>query len=139
MLLANSTSSLMPGRGLINPAFVIKIVPATDVLQQKPSTGRDNPNTDYLDNLYAGSTIRGRYGKKEIEGTVERILKNEIGDVTYVIVIDSKGKTYKIESTNIIPIRGNAPIGVDKMTSSPGILGEHRRICTSFGEFLTKQ
>jgi hypothetical protein len=97
---ANNSGS-MPGRGLINPAFVIKIVPATDQLQQKPSSGRDNPNTDFLDNLKVGSRVKARVNRKTILGSVQRILKNELGDCTYVLVVDKKGKIHKIESTLI--------------------------------------
>jgi hypothetical protein len=125
MYLSKTSGSLLPGRGLINPAFVIKIVPATDNLQQQPSTGRDNPTEDYHDNLKVGNEVKGRVGKKTIVGKVERIIKNELGDCIYVMVSDPRGKSYKIEASQIEKTRGNIPDD-DRaaLTSSPALFNE---------------
>lgn len=136
MYLTKTTGALLPGRGLINPAFVIKIVPATDNMQQQPTTGRDNPNNDYLDNLAAGSDVEAKVGKEVIHGKVERIIRNEIGDGLFVLVRDSTGKTHKIEGSQI-KVTGNNIGNVDqeKLVSSPAIFNESRLL--SFKEFLS--
>lgn len=133
--LGKTMGANLPGRGLINPAFVIKIVAATDNLQQQPSSGRDNPNDDYLDNLKAGSTVKAKVDGKLITGAVQRIIKNELGDCTYVIVMDKRGKVHKIESTLINKIR-KPSLDDDraKMTSSPAIFNENKFF--TFNEFI---
>ncbi len=127
MYLAKSSGALLPGRGLINPAFVIKIVPATDNLQQQASTGRDNPTDDYLDNLKVGNQIRATIGKRTIVGRVLRIIKNEQGDGIYAIISDSKGKTHKVEGSRIEKVKNN-DVSDDKaaLVSSPGLFNESR-------------
>lgn len=102
--LAKTTGTNLPGRGLINPAFVIKIVPATDNMQQNTSTGRDNPNDDYLDNLKVGTKVQADLNRRKIVGTVERILKNELGDGVFVEIRTRSGKIVKVEGSRIKPI-----------------------------------
>ena len=133
--LGKTTGANLPGRGLINPAFVIKIVPATDILQQQPSTGRDNPKDDYLDNLDIGSEVVAKIGKEEISGTVQRIVKNELGDGIFAIIIDSNGKVHKIEGSRIKKVSASSSNN-DKarLVSSPAIFNETRFL--SFDGFL---
>jgi hypothetical protein len=127
MYLAKTSGSLLPGRGLINPAFVIKIVPATDDLQQNASTGRDNPTDDYLDNIKVGNEVQAKVGKKTIIGRVQRIIKNELGDGVYAIVADSKGKTHKIEGSRISVVKGGiADDNREKLVSSPATFNESK-------------
>jgi hypothetical protein len=129
--LANTTGSNMPGRGLINPAFIIKIVPATDDLQQKPSAGRDNPNNDYLDNLKVGAEVSAKVDGEKITGRVDRIIKNQSGEGIYVIIIDDSGKKHKIEGSRIIRL-GNPNVDDEKvrLTSSPAIFNESKKFLT---------
>ena len=125
--LGKTSGSNMPGRGLINPAFVIKIVPATDNLQQKPSSGRDNPNNDYLDNLKVGAEVSATIAGVKISGRVDRIIKNQLGDGVYAIVIDEKGKEHKIEGSRIN--RVGKPDNDDskaRLSSSPGLFNESK-------------
>jgi hypothetical protein len=133
-ILAKSTGSLLPGRGLINPAFVIKIVPATDDLQQQPSTGRDNPNNDYLDNLKVGTEVAATIGKRKVVGKIQRIIKNELGDGIFAIIADSTGKTYKVEGSRL-ELTKSGPNDSDyiRSTSSPALLAENRLM--SFKDF----
>lgn len=123
--LGKSTGALLPGRGLINPAFVIKIVPATDDLQQQRSSGRDNPNNDYLDNLKVGTEVMATIGKKKIVGKIQRIIKNELGDGIFAIIADSTGKTHKIEGSRL-QLTSPGPNSDDqlKSASSPALLAE---------------
>jgi hypothetical protein len=102
--LAGSTSTnVLPGRGLINPAFVIKIVKADDDMQQKESPGRDNPNDDYMSNLAAGDIVDAKYNGKTINGSVKSVIKNSIGDVIFVMITDRNGKSYKVDSSAVSP------------------------------------
>jgi hypothetical protein len=123
--IAKSTGALLPGRGLINPAFVIKIVPATDDLQQQRSSGRNNPNNDYLDNLKVGMEVMAMVGKKRIVGKIQRIIKNELGDGIFAIISDSTGKTRKIEGSRL-QLTASGPTTDDKLkaSSSPALLAE---------------
>jgi hypothetical protein len=131
---SSGTGALLPGRGLINPAFVIKIVPATDDLQQKPSTGRDNPDNDYLDNLKVGNQVQAKVSNKTIVGSVERIIKNELGDGVYVIVIDARGKSHKIEGSQIKKVNTALDNSdKDRLVSSPAIFNESKFL--SFSQF----
>jgi hypothetical protein len=124
----------MPGRGLINPAFVIKIVPATDNLQQQPSSGRDNPTNDYLDNLKVGTEVKANVNGKTIYGKVQRIMRNQLGDGTYVVISDSRGKIHKIEGSKLIRIKtNNLEDDRAELASSPAVVGESRIL--SFEEF----
>ena len=134
-ILSKSNGSMMPGRGLINPAFVIKIVPATDDMQQQRAQGRDNPNTDYLDNLKVGASVSAKKGKRNIEGTVERVIKNGEGDVIYVVILDTDGKTRKLNASSI-RISGKPNVEDDRgeLVSSPGIFTESRIL--TFEEFV---
>jgi hypothetical protein len=126
-ILSKSTGALLPGRGLINPAFVIKIVPATDDLQQQASTGRNNPNDDYLDNLKVGNEVKAKVKGKEVIGKVQRIIKNTLGDGVYVIVSDSRGNLHKIEGSRIEKTRGNNPDDDrERLVSSPGLFNESK-------------
>lgn len=134
MYLSKTVGSSMPGRGLINPAFVIKIVPATDNLQQQPTTGRDNPTNDYLDNLKVGSEIKANVKGKTVYGKVQRIMRNQLGDGTYVVISDSRGKIYKIEGSKLIRVRSNnIEDNRAELTSSPVVVGESKIL--SFEEF----
>ena len=134
MYLAKSSGSTLPGRGLINPAFVIKIVPATDDLQQQASGGRDNPENDYLDGLKVGNEVQATIGKKTVIGKVQRIIKNELGDGIYVIISDARGKTHKVEGSRITKSQGGAPTDYrEKMVSSPALFNESKFL--SFHEF----
>lgn len=134
MYLAKSSGSLLPGRGLINPAFVIKIVPATDNLQQQPSTGRENPDNDYLDNLKVGTEVKAEVGKKTVVGRVERIIKNEMGDGIYAVIADSRGKKHKVEGTRIKAVSSNdLTDDRERLVSSPGLFNESKFL--SFSEF----
>lgn len=134
MYLSKSIGSTLPGRGLINPAFVIKIVPATDNLQQKPSTGRENPTNDYLDNLKIGTNVKGFTGKRFVKGRVSRIIKDQQGDGIYVIVSDIRGKEHKIEGSQIKILKGaEIPSDSDSLISSPGLFNESKLLF--FSEF----
>ena len=132
-ILAKSTGALLPGRGLLNPAFVIKIVPATDDLQQRPSSGRDNPNNDYLDNLKVGTEVVADIGKRKVVGKIQRIIKNELGDGIYAIIADSTGKTHKVEGSRL-QLTKSGPNDSDyfRSTSSPALLAEKFMSFTSF-------
>ena len=123
------------GHGLGNPAFVIKLVAATDQLQAKPSSGRDNPNTDYLDNLKTGSRVRAKVNKRYISGSVQQIIKNELGDCTYVMVMDQKGKIHKIESTLIKSV-GGSTLDTDNASLASANVVENK--FNSYTEFLNK-
>ena len=125
----------MPGRGLINPAFVIKIIPATDALQQKNSAPRNNPSNDLLDGISVGDEILAKIKGEKITGRVQRIIKNEEGDSIYVSIIDSEGKTRKIEGSRIQKISNNSNINSDQAISSPAMFSES---LLSFNEFLMK-
>lgn len=134
MNLASSAGSILPGRGLINPAFVIKIVPATDALQEPVSAGRENPNNDLLDNLEVGTEVEAKVGKTSIAGRVQRVIKNGIGDGVYVIVRDAKGKDHKIEGGLISVVGADKPNPErERLISSPGIFNETQVL--SFEEF----
>jgi hypothetical protein len=133
--IAKSTGRNLPGRGLINPAFVIKIVPATDDMQQKPSTGRDNPNNDYLDNLKVGAEVIADLGKRKIKGSVQRIEKNELGDGVYALIQDDRGKTHKVEGSRISKIsKPGADDDKARKTSTPTLFNESR--FKSYNDFL---
>jgi hypothetical protein len=134
MYLSKTVGSAMPGRGLINPAFVIKIVPATDNLQQQPSSGRDNPTNDYLDNLKVGTEVKANVNGKTIYGKVQRIMRNQLGDGTYVVISDSRGKIHKIEGSKLIRIKtNNLEDDRAELASSPAVVGESRIL--SFEKF----
>lgn len=126
--LSKSMIGQMPGRGLVNPAFVIKILPATDDMQQQPSSGRENPNNDYMDNVEAGNTAQAKVDGKTVTGTIKRVIKNGLGDVTYVILLDKNGKERKIEATQISIVRAPS-MDVSRareLTSSPAHFTEQR-------------
>jgi len=133
--IAKSTGSNLPGRGLINPAFIIKIVPATDDMQQSPSSGRDNPNNDYLDNLKVGTEVIADLGKRKIKGSVQRIEKNELGDGVYALIQDDRGKTHKVEGSRISKIsKPSADDDKARRTSTPALFNESR--FKSYNDFL---
>lgn len=131
---SSGSGSILPGRGLMNPAFVIKIVPATDDMQQKPDSGRNNPDNNYLDNLKTGSLVSAKVGKRTIKGKVDRVIKNDLGDCVFVVIKDDKGKMHKIDSTRIDK-KFNNPIDDEqgRLASSPALLNESRFL--SFSEF----
>jgi hypothetical protein len=133
MYLSKTIGSLLPGRGLINPAFVIKIVPATDDMQQRASSGRDNPNDDYLDNLKVGTEVTSISKGKKISGKVQRIIKNELGDGVYVVIADSRGKLHKVEGSRISKTKSNNFDDRSKLASSPALFGESKIL--SFRDF----
>jgi hypothetical protein len=133
-ILAKSTGRNLPGRGLINPAFVIKIVPATDDLQQQPSAGRDNPNNDYLDNLKIGAEVIADLGKRKVKGSVQRIEKNELGDGVFVIIKEPRGKEHKVEGSRISRVgKPNADDDKARLSSSPALFNESKFL--SFKDF----
>lgn len=133
----SGSTNILPGRGLINPAFVIKIVAATDDMQQQKSSSRRNPNDDFMSNLSIGDSIEAKKNGEDISGTVRRIIKNSIGDVVYVIVSDDSGKKHKVEATGI-SARKKFPKNsdTDRLTSSPVLFNESKIV--SFGEFKNK-
>lgn len=90
-----------PGRGLINPAFRITLVSPNDDMQQKRAGGRPNPNADVLDNLAISTTINWKHKGKTIQGKVQRLIKNEEGDVSYVIAKSEDGRSHKIEASRV--------------------------------------
>ncbi len=124
-------TSVMPGRGLVNPAFSIKIVAADDNLQQPESQGRPNPNDDFLNNLAIGDVCGVENDK--LEGRIISIKKNSKDDVIYVKLLDKLGKIHKIEATRIR--QENVPDFIDdnRSFSSPGIFNESRLL--NFKEF----
>lgn len=132
-LLGSSNTNILPGRGLVNPAFVIKIVAATDDLQQKPIPGRENPNNDYLDNLSVGDSIEADINGKWIEGNVKRIIRNDEGDGIFVVFSDLKGRTRKVDGSRIRRIESSAPDDRMQLVSSPAtfenFLGYRRFTC----------
>ena len=132
-ILAKSAGSIMPGRGLINPAFVIKIVPATDDMQQPKSNGRPNPSNDYLDKYDIGDEIRAKVDDEVVSGKVTRIIKNSEGDGVYALITSQDGKTHKIEGSQILDVGEPASNSDDYLTSSPGIFNETKFM--SFSEF----
>jgi len=135
--LSKSTASNLPGRGLINPAFVIRIVPATDAMQQPQSQGRDNPTNDYLDNVTVGTQVKTKTTNGVITGKIERIIKNELGDGVYAIVRDAKGKSYKVEGSRL-EILGSPSQDdfIARNTSSPAMFAESKIL--SFNKFINE-
>jgi hypothetical protein len=135
-ILAKSAGSIMPGRGLINPAFVIKIVPATDDMQQPKSAGRPNPSNDYLDKYEIGDEIRAKVDDEVVSGKLNRIIKNEEGDGVYALIISQDGKTHKIEGSQIMDAgEPTSSSSDDYLRSSPGVFNETKFM--SFGEFTS--
>ena len=130
---SGSSSNLMPGRGLLNPAFVIKIVPATDDMQQRASSGRNNQADDYLANYKIGDEVSVKLSKKTINCRIERIIKNSEGDGIYAIVKDSTGKKHKVESSRIIPRINNNPNTKSDLESTPAMFAESKFL--SFKDF----
>jgi len=134
-ILAKSAGSIMPGRGLINPAFVIKIVPATDDMQQPKSTGRPNPSNDYLDKCEIGDEIRAKVDDEIVSGKVTRVIKNGEGDGVYVMITSPDGKSHKVEGSQIMDTGEPASTDDDYLRSSPGIFNETKFM--TFGEFTS--
>jgi hypothetical protein len=134
-ILAKSAGSIMPGRGLINPAFVIKIVPATDDMQQPKNNGRPNPSNDYLDNYAIGDEVRARVEDEVVSGKITRIIKNAEGDGVYALITSADGKTHKIEGSQIMDSGEPGSNSDDYLASSPGIFNETKFM--SFGEFTS--
>ena len=133
--LAKSTGRNLPGRGLINPAFVIKMVAATDDMQQNASTGRNNPTNDYLDNLNVGADVIGDLGKQKVRGSVQRIEKNELGDGVYVIIKTKSGKEFKIEGSRISRVsKPSTDDDTARLSSSPALFNESR--FKTYNDFL---
>lgn len=134
-ILAKSAGSIMPGRGLINPAFVIKIVPATDDMQQPKSTGRPNQSNDYLDRCEIGDEIRAKVDDEIVSGKVTRIIKNGEGDGVYAMITSPDGKSHKVEGSQIMDAGELASTDDDYLRSSPGIFNETKFM--TFGEFTS--
>lgn len=118
--------SVTPGRGLINPAFVIKIVPATDDMEQRPSAGRNNPNTDVGSNLKAGATVSTKINDKPVTGTIERIIKNQGGDVIKLIIIDDTGKKHESGVTDLDIGTVKSSDDKEALVSSPAMFAESK-------------
>lgn len=132
------STNILPGRGLINPAFVIKIVAATNDMQQKTGSSRKNPNDDYLSNISVGDEVDAKVKGETISGSVQRIIKNELGDVTYVMVSDEKGETRKIEATELQTRKRYRKAPEDEAAiSSPAVFAESRVLL--FNEFINNQ
>lgn len=129
-----SSGSIMPGKGLVNPAFKIKLVAATDKLQQPESPGRPAPADDYLDNLKVGDKVSFSTKEGKIEGRVERIIKNGEGDGVFVEVIDIDGKTHKVEGSRILAAVGDLDSDEEVATSSPAIFAENQKFL-SYDQF----
>jgi hypothetical protein len=120
------SGSIMPGRGLVNPAFSIKIVPANDDMQQRPTSGRNNPNTDVLSNLKVGNSVSTKIDGTSITGNITRIIKNQEGDVIKIIIIDDKGAKHVSGVTNI-GIGNVTPTNDEKaLVSSPAFFAESK-------------
>lgn len=131
-------TNILPGRGLINPAFVIKIVPATDELQQPKNSSRKNPNDDFLSNLVAGDEVDFKQNGKDMSGAVHRITKNALGDVVFVIVIDNNGHTHKVNATAVHSRKKYSDDSSnDDLVSSPAIFNESKWL--SFSEYINMQ
>lgn len=133
---SSGTSSMLPGRGLINPAFVIKIVPANDDLQQRRTNGRDNPYNDYLDKIKTGTRVEFKNNGKMDKGVVQRIIKNSNGDGVFVEVMTDEGKLKKIEGSQIKIIGQKSKLDDDtaQAMSSPAIFNENEFLC--YDDFL---
>lgn len=121
----SSNMNILPGRGLVNPAFTIKMVAATDSIQQPAGGGRNNPNDDYLSNLSTNDSVFAKVDGKEISGNISRIIKNSEGDVIYVVIIDNKGDQYKVEATAIKKRKNfRRSDNDDSLVSSPASFNE---------------
>jgi hypothetical protein len=99
--LGSGSTNIMPGRGLINPAFVIKIVKVTDDIQEPKSNPRNNPNDDYFSNLNIGDDVDAKVDGKTVSGSVRRVIKNSLGDAIKVVVMDKRGKKHEIVASSI--------------------------------------
>ena len=127
MDLSRSAGSILPGRGLMNPAFVIKVVAANDSMQEQPSTGRNNQADDFLDGIKIGDEVEAKIKKKKVTGKVTRIIKNDLGDGVYAIVMDKNGKKHKIEGSLINKISYNeTPDDKAAIMSTPARFNESR-------------
>ena len=134
MDLSRSAGSVLPGRGLMNPAFSIKVVTANDSMQERPSNGRNNQSDDYLDGIKIGDSVTAKIKKKKVTGKVTQIIKNELGDGIYALVVDKNGKEHKIEGSLITKIR-QTEITDDKaaIMSTPARFNESRFL--SYNQF----
>jgi len=132
--LGGANSGMMPGRGLVNPSFIIKIVPANDDMEQERSTGRNNPNNDVLSNIKVGNKVSTTIKGKDITGTIERIIKNGEGDVIKIVMIDKDGELHNVGVTDIKIGDIIAPNDADVATSSPAMFAESKFL--SFSEFI---
>lgn len=136
MNLGKSAGSILPGRGLINPAFVIKIVPMTDDMQGHNNDGRPNQENDYLDGLRIGDEIEAEIDDKTVIGKIQQFIKNSEGDNIYAKIIDSRGKTHKIEGSQIKRSNYRDASDNDRLVSSPAKFNESK--FSSYKEFTTK-
>ena len=134
MNLGKSAGSILPGRGLINPAFVIKIVPMTDDMQSHNNAGRPNQENDYLDGLRIGDEIEAEIDDKTVIGKIQQFIKNTEGDNVYAKIIDSRGKTHKIEGSQIKKSNYRDASDNDRLVSSPAKFNESK--FSSYNEFL---
>ena len=135
MMNTSSGGMLLPGSGLVNPAFVIQILSANDDLEQPKSKSRGNPDNDFLDNLECGDTVFAKKGKENVEGKIQRIIKNSLGDVTFVIISDKEGRKHRLEATTVKKERPQEVTHDEEAaTSSPAIFNENR--FKSFSQFI---
>ena len=136
MNLGKSAGSILPGRGLINPAFVIKIVPMTDDMQSHNNSGRPNQENDYLDGLRIGDEIEAEIDNKTVIGKIQQFIKNNEGDNIYAKIIDSRGKIHKIEGSQIKKSNYRDASDNERLVSSPAEFNESKFI--SYNEFINK-
>ena len=79
-----------------------------------------------MDNLTVGCRVESKKNSK-VQGKVERIIKNEQGDVTYVIVRnDETGETHKMPSTFVRKISLSPQDTEMSVASSPVIFAENK-------------
>lgn len=123
--------------GYENPAFKISIVSPNDELQQKQGTPRENPNTDFLDNVEVGSVVTAFIGKESVVGKISRIIKNNENDVLFVEIKLNSGKKFKVDASRIQatdPTSDNVPDNLANQVSSNGMFNENKFI--SFEKFV---
>ena len=121
--------------GYYNPAFKIKIVAATDDMQQQASGGRNNQSDDFLDNLALGTHVTANIGKKKIAGTVTKIFRNTENESIFAQIITKDGKTYKVDGSRIEIGNNSQSPHDDSATSTPGFR-ESKTL--SFSQFLNE-
>lgn len=135
-LLGNTeTAGIMPGKGLVNPIFQIKITTPNDKLQQPKTANTLVQVDDYLDKIKAGDRIKFKDNDGTISGRVESIEKNPEGDGLFVHVIDDNGEKHKVEGSRVISAEGIIdPLDKANLTSSPAMFAENSKFL-SYDEF----